>query len=110
MERLLNRGKLSRLRAPDAWRSFTRLTQMGWPRRFPIVQFPNAPLIVALIAGEASRHTHGSDSAYASSIAYVALGVWAYVELVEGVNWFRHLLGLVFLTSTVIRLATALQG
>jgi hypothetical protein len=29
------------------WQGFKRLTQLGWPRSFPIVQFPNAPLIIA---------------------------------------------------------------
>jgi hypothetical protein len=33
-------------------RGFKRLTQLGWPRRFPIVQFPNAPMIAGLIAGK----------------------------------------------------------
>jgi len=32
------------------WLSFKRLTQLSFPRRFPIVQFPNLPLIVAFLA------------------------------------------------------------
>jgi hypothetical protein len=31
--------------------------------------------------------------------------VWAYEELIRGVNWFRRLLGLAYLRSTVMRLA-----
>jgi hypothetical protein len=51
------------------WLRFKRLTQIGWPRRFPIVQFPNVPLIVAFLAGQAAMHTHGSSHAYASAIS-----------------------------------------
>ena len=92
------------------WRGFERLTQIGWPRRFVIVQFPNAPLIIAFIAGETAKHTHGSSHAYASSVSYLAFGIWAYLELVEGVNWFRRLLGLVFAISTTVHLVVALQS
>jgi hypothetical protein len=35
--------------------------------------------------------------------------VWAYLELTEGVNWFRHLLGAGCLVWTVLHLAQALQ-
>jgi hypothetical protein len=89
---------------------FRRLTQIAWPRRFPIVQFPNAPLIIAFIAGETAKQTHGTSAAYASSVSYLAFGIWAYLELIEGVNWFRRLLGLVVATSTTVHLALALQS
>lgn len=92
------------------WRGFKRLTRLGWPRRFAIVQFPNAPLIIAFLAGEVAKHTHGLDHAYASSTTYLALGVWAYLELVDGSNWFRRLLGLVYVALTTVHLAHALHG
>lgn len=92
------------------WRRFRRLTQFAWPRRFPIVQFPNAPLIIALIAGETAKQTHGTSSDYASSVSYLAFGIWAYLELVEGVNWFRRLLGLAVATLTIVHLALALRS
>jgi hypothetical protein len=92
------------------WRGFKRLTQFGWPRRFVIVQFPNAPLVIAFLAGELAKHTHGSAHAYASSVSYLALVIWAYLELVEGVNWFRRLLGLTYVISTAVHLALALQS
>jgi hypothetical protein len=37
------------------WSAFKRLTELGFPRRFPIVQFPNLPLVVALLAAGAGR-------------------------------------------------------
>jgi hypothetical protein len=94
---------------PGIWRAYKRLTQIGLPRRFVIVQFPNIPLIVAFIAGEIGNQTHGSGHAYASSVSYLALAIWAYLELVEGVNWFRRLLGLAYAISTVVHLALVLQ-
>jgi hypothetical protein len=39
----------------SVWLSFKRLTQLGFPRRFPIVQFPNLPLIIAFLASDASK-------------------------------------------------------
>jgi hypothetical protein len=94
----------------ERWRAFKRLTQIGWPQRFVIVQFPNAPLIIGLTAGEAGKHTHGSSHAYASSVAYLAMGIWAYLELVAGVNWFRRLLGLGYTIYIAAHLAAALQS
>ena len=92
------------------WRGFKRVTQISWPRRFVIVQFPNAPLIIALVAGETAEQTHGTGSSYASSVSYLAFAIWAYLELVEGVNWFRRLLGLAVASATTVHLALALQG
>jgi hypothetical protein len=85
------------------------LTQLGWPLSFPIVQFPNAPLIIAFLAGEAAGRVHGQAHADAAAISYLALTVWAYEELVHGVNWFRQLLGLAYMISTATHLAAALH-
>jgi hypothetical protein len=99
--------------APDRpaslWLWFKRLTTLGWPQRFPIVQFPNAPLIVAFLAGQIAMHTHGSSEVYAATTSYLAMTIWAYEELIHGVNWFRHLLGLGYVISTAVHLAVALQ-
>jgi hypothetical protein len=94
---------------PALWRTFKRLTQLSWPRDFPLVQFPNAPLIIAFIAGEVASHAHGSGHAGGQAISYLALGLWAYEELFHGVNWFRNLLGLTYVISTVVHLTLALQ-
>jgi hypothetical protein len=73
-----------------------RVTQFGWPRGFPVVQFPNLPLLAAFVSGRAAAMIH------------LAMAIWAYEELVHGVNWFRHLLGLVYVVSTAMHLARAL--
>jgi hypothetical protein len=104
-----------RLRSPRpsdaraAWSGFKRLTQLGFPRSFPIVQFPNAPLALAFLAGQLATRVHAQAHADAAAISYLALTVWAYEELVHGVNWFRRLLGLAYLISTAVHLALALH-
>jgi hypothetical protein len=85
------------------------LTALGFPRRFPIVQFPNLPLIVAFVAGEAALSLHGDAHFYARSVSYLGMTVWAYEELVHGVNWFRHTLGLAYVIIMVVRVAHALH-
>jgi hypothetical protein len=64
------------------------------PRRFPIFQFPNRPLIVAGLAGAAARLGPRRHSQAAQWISQLALLVWALEELISGANWFRRLLGL----------------
>jgi hypothetical protein len=91
------------------WRWFKRLRKLGWPRDFPIVQFPNAPLIIAFLAGAAAARTYGPGHAYLAAISFLAFGIWAYEELRHGVNWFRHLLGLACAIILVVRVAHALH-
>src|SRR6476659_1020895 len=66
------------------WLAFKRLTELGFPRRFPIVQFPNLPLIVALLAAEAGTFIDGAGHQYAVAVAYLATAIWAGQELVQG--------------------------
>ena len=72
------------------------------------MQFPNAPLIIAFLAGAAAGRTHDAAHAYLGAISFLAIGIWAYEELLHGVNWFRHLLGLGYVISTAVHLALAL--
>jgi hypothetical protein len=94
----------------SAWLAYKRLTQLSFPRRFPIVQFPNLPLIVAFLAGEAGKFVDGSAHSYAASVSYLAMTIWAYEELVHGVNWFRRLLGLTYVILLIVRVAHALHA
>ncbi len=89
-----------------AWRR----GQDGWPRSFPLAQFPNAPLLIALVASVVGWVTHGRVHAYASAVFYMGLTVWAYEEALRGVNWFRHVVGIGALVYVVVRLANALNG
>jgi hypothetical protein len=103
-------GPQLRQRLAAGWDGYQRLTRLGFPRQFQIVQFPNLPLIIAFVAGTTGRVIHGIDHAYLASVGYLAMGIWAYEELVHGSNWFRHLLGLGFAVVMVIRVAHAVAG
>jgi hypothetical protein len=63
------------------------------PRRFPIFQFPNPPLIAAMLAAAIARTTHGSRSRNAMQLSRLAMLVWSAEEITTGANWFRRLLG-----------------
>lgn len=89
---------------------YRRLARLSWPRRYPLVQFPNTPLILAFLAGQAATHLHGAPHDDASAVSYLSMVVWAYEEVVRGVNRFRNLLGLAYVISTAVHLATALHG
>jgi hypothetical protein len=89
------------------WEAFHRLTQLGFPRRFPIVQFPNVPLLTAWTAGWARHFVAGAGRPYLTAVVYLAMTVWAYEELANGSNWFRHLLGAAFMIILTVRVAHA---
>jgi hypothetical protein len=100
----------SRGRLLSAALACQRLAGLSFPRRFPIVQFPNLPLIVAILASGAGRFLDGSAHSYAASVSYLAVTIWAYEELAKGVNWFRRLLGLAFVILMIVHLAHALHS
>ncbi len=64
-------------------------------RGYTVAQFPNAPLFAALIGLVASWLLSQGSTAYgiARAVFYVGLAIWAWLELTEGVNGFRRLLG-----------------
>jgi hypothetical protein len=85
-----------------------RRGQRGWPASFPILQFPNAPLLVALAALVVAALTDGSVHAYARAAFYTALAAWAWEELAGGVSWARRVLGAAGLVFVVLRVGAAL--
>jgi hypothetical protein len=91
-------------------RALHRNASHGWPPGFPVAQFPNAPLLVALAAALVSRVVRGRADDVAGAVFYVALGVWAWQEAADGVNWFRRLLGVAGLAYVVLRLTDRLSG
>ena len=60
-----------------------RRGQRGWPAGFPLVQFPNAPLIAALGGWLVAAPTHGTLHAYARAAFYAGLAAWAWEEVVS---------------------------
>jgi hypothetical protein len=96
--------------APIAgWRAFRRLTALSFPRSYPIVQFPNAPLILAFVSGLVAHHVHRRAHSDAQAVSYLSMAVWAYLELFQGVNAFRRVLGLIYTITTAAALAAALS-
>jgi hypothetical protein len=63
------------------------------PRRFPIFQFPNPPLVAAVLAGAIARTTRGPLSRTALLLSRLTLLAWSAEEIATGANWFRRLLG-----------------
>lgn len=88
-----------------AWRR----AQAGWPSRFVIAQFPNPPLIVALAGSVVAALTDGATADYANAVSRLGLAVFAYLELTDGANWFRRLLGAAVLVQLVVTLARAMH-
>ena len=90
----------------DRWRR----AQRGWPASFPIAQFPNPPLLLALGGWLLAVLTHGSVHAYARATFYAGLAAWAWEELADGTNWFRRALGAGGLVYVVAKVGAALGG
>ncbi len=80
------------------------------PRRFPIVQFPNAPLLAAMLAAAVAHAGNGASADTAALVSKLALLDWAYQELASGANWFRRLLGLAAGTYSVLTLKRPRPG
>lgn len=88
----------------DLWRR----GQRGWPARFPLLQVPNAPLLIALGAQLVAAGTDGALHDYARATFYAGLAAWAWLELAAGVNWARRALGAAGFVYVVVRVAAAL--
>ena len=86
----------------DLWRRL----QVGWPSRFPIVQFPNPPLLLAFGGWGLAAVTSGTAHDVGRAVFIIGLGVWAWAEMVSGVNWLRRLLG----AGALVWLVAALAG
>ena len=84
----------------EAWRA----GQEGWPRSFPLAQFPNPPLLVAGAGWVVAALSDGDVHDAGRAVFAVGLSAWACLELTEGANWARRLLGAVVLVATVVRL------
>src|SRR4051794_34006607 len=90
------------------WAGIWRRAQRGWPADFPIVQFPNAPLLVFMAAAVLERVCSGRAHEIAWAVGRVALTIWAYEEVARPANWFRRVLGIAVLVLVVFGLANEL--
>jgi hypothetical protein len=95
---------MGRVTIEELWRR----GQAGWPRRFPVAQFPNPPLLVAFAGWGLAATAGGSAHDIGRAVFIVGLAVWALEETGSGVNWFRRLLGAGVLVWIVADLIGAL--
>jgi hypothetical protein len=79
------------------------------PRRFPIVQFPNRSLLLAILAGTLAQSSTGPLRRAAALVSRLAAIYWSAQELVSGANWFRRLLGLAVGAQASSALARSLR-
>ncbi len=83
-----------------------RCGQVGWPRRFPVAQFPNPPLLVAFAGWGLAAESGGNAHEIGRAVFMLGLAVWAWQEAMSGINWFRRLLG----AGTLIWILAGLAG
>ena len=96
------RASIGAVTVVELWRR----GQVGWPRSFPVVQFPNPPLLLALAGWGVAAATGGTAHNAGRWAFMLGLVVWAWKETTGGVNWFRRLLG----AGALIWLAFTLAG
>jgi hypothetical protein len=87
-----------------------RRGQAGWPRRLPIAQFPNPPLLLAFVGRGLAGASTGTAHEVGRAIFTLSLAVWAWEETVSGVNWFRRLLGAGVFIWVTVGLVDELRG
>jgi len=67
-----------------------------------LAQMPNLPLIVWIVASLlALIFTTGKINTVLDVLANGSLFTWAWLELFQGVNYFRRALGLIVLTGII---------
>ncbi|MEH1871218.1 hypothetical protein [Nostoc sp.] len=68
-----------------------------------IAQMPNLPLVVWIVTSLLSLiFTSGKINTLLDLVAYGSLFTWAWLELFQGVNYFRRALGLAALVSLIV--------
>lgn len=94
-------GALASLR-----RRWQELSRLEGPPGFVLWQFPNPPLILALVALPVGWLTSGTVHSIARALFVIGFSVFAWLELFQGVNWFRRLIG----AGALLYLAVYLTG
>ncbi len=97
-------GALASLR-----RRWRKLSRLEGPPGFILWQFPNPPLILALFGLVVGWLTTGTVHSVARALFVVGFAVFAWLELFDGVNWFRRLIGAGALAYLVVMLAGQLN-
>jgi hypothetical protein len=77
----------------------------GWPATYPIAQFPNAPLVAAAGGRLVAAVTDGPVQEYGRAVFLGGLAVWAWLEVTDGANGLRRVLGTAALGYVVVEVA-----
>lgn len=85
--------------------AYRRARRLSWPAAYPIAQFPNPPLIIGLLALGLRYLAAGTAADVLGAVGYLFIGVWAYLEVTDGVNAFRRVLGMAGLAYVVYAVA-----
>ena len=80
--------------------------QLGWPAAYPLIQFPNPPLLAAFAAWLVAATTSGSIHDYARGAFFAGLAAWAWLELADGSNAVRRVVGAAGLVYVVAQIAS----
>ncbi|MDZ7954765.1 MAG: hypothetical protein RMY16_23500 [Nostoc sp. DedQUE12b] len=68
-----------------------------------LAQMPNPPLILWIVASLLTLvFTSGKINTALDFVAYGSLFTWAWMELFQGVNYFRRALGLAVLIAMIV--------
>ena len=68
-----------------------------------VAQMPNLPLIVWIVTSLLTLiFPSGKINTLLDLVAYGSLFTWAWLELFQGVNYFRRALGLVVLVGLIV--------
>jgi hypothetical protein len=81
--------------------------QRGWPERFPVLQLPNPPLLVAFGGWLVAAPTEGAVHGAGRAVFYGGVLVWARGEISSGANWVRRAMGVAGAVYVVTRLLEA---
>jgi len=82
---------------------------MSGKNGFVIAQFPNKWLWIMIITWPLSYFLTGDYAHLTKSVFYVVAVIWAYEEIVRGVNWFRNLLGVMVMVMVIAGIAGGLK-
>jgi hypothetical protein len=82
--------------------------QRGWPADYPLVQFPNPPLLIAFAGLLVAALADGKMSDYGHATFYAGLSAWGWLEVVDGANPPRRILGAAGLVYVVAKVGQAL--
>jgi len=69
--------------------------------KYLLTQKPNLPIIVWAIASIGAKLFDGTGREFFELVAFGAIFTWAWLEIFQGVNNFRRVLGLAVIAFTI---------